>query len=50
MKVTFKDLKQQKFTIEVEPTDLISAVKQRISEEKGWDPKEQKLIYSDPEG
>ncbi|KAH6687412.1 nucleotide excision repair protein RAD23 [Plectosphaerella plurivora] len=46
MKVTFKDLKQQKFTLEVEPTDLISAVKQRISDEKGWEPKEQKLIYS----
>ncbi|KAK9416191.1 putative XPC-binding domain-containing protein [Seiridium unicorne] len=46
MKVTFKDLKQQKFTLDVEPTDLISAVKQRISEEKGWDPKAQKLIYS----
>ncbi|KAI0480292.1 XPC-binding domain-containing protein [Xylariaceae sp. FL0804] len=46
MKVTFKDLKQQKFTLEIEPTDLVSAVKQRISEEKGWDPKAQKLIYS----
>ncbi|KAI4601807.1 hypothetical protein KJ359_010671 [Pestalotiopsis sp. 9143b] len=46
MKVTFKDLKQQKFTLDVEPTDLVSAVKQRISEEKGWDPKAQKLIYS----
>ncbi|KAI1854516.1 hypothetical protein JX266_000634 [Neoarthrinium moseri] len=46
MKVTFKDLKQQKFTLDVEPTDLVSAVKQRISDEKGWDPKSQKLIYS----
>ncbi|KAI0013619.1 XPC-binding domain-containing protein [Xylariaceae sp. FL0662B] len=46
MKVTFKDLKQQKFTLDVEPTDLVSAVKQRISDEKGWDPKAQKLIYS----
>ncbi|KAH9900392.1 XPC-binding domain-containing protein [Xylariomycetidae sp. FL2044] len=47
MKVTFKDLKQQKFSLDgVEPTDLISTVKQRISEEKGWDPKSQKLIYS----
>ncbi|EMR62782.1 hypothetical protein MGN70_011519 [Eutypa lata] len=46
MKVTFKDLKQQKFTLDVEPSDLVSAVKQRISEEKGWDPKSQKLIYS----
>ncbi|CAM1505499.1 Fc.00g111360.m01.CDS01 [Cosmosporella sp. VM-42] len=46
MKVTFKDLKQQKFTLDVEPTDLISAVKEKISGEKGWDPKQQKLIYS----
>ncbi|KAK3357126.1 XPC-binding domain-containing protein [Lasiosphaeria hispida] len=46
MKVTFKDLKQQKFTLDVEPTDLISAVKQKISEERGWEPKLQKLIYS----
>ncbi|RDA83488.1 hypothetical protein CP532_7042 [Ophiocordyceps camponoti-leonardi (nom. inval.)] len=41
-----KDLKQQKFTVEVEPTDLISAVKEKISADKGWDPKHQKLIYS----
>ncbi|KAK5652487.1 hypothetical protein OQA88_10389 [Cercophora sp. LCS_1] len=46
MKVTFKDLKQQRFVLEVEPTDLISAVKARIAEERGWDPKLQKLIYS----
>ncbi|KFG83147.1 nucleotide excision repair protein RAD23 [Metarhizium anisopliae] len=46
MKVTFRDLKQQKFVLEVEPTDLISAVKEKISGEKGWDPKHQKLIYS----
>ncbi|KAK8048431.1 UV excision repair protein Rad23 [Apiospora phragmitis] len=46
MKVTFKDLKQQKFVLEIEPTDLVSAVKQRIADEKGWDPKYQKLIYS----
>ncbi|KAK0711485.1 XPC-binding domain-containing protein [Lasiosphaeris hirsuta] len=46
MKVTFKDLKQQKFTLDVEPADLISAVKQKISVERGWDPKLQKLIYS----
>ncbi|KZL80349.1 uv excision repair protein rad23 [Colletotrichum incanum] len=46
MKVTFKDLKQQKFTLDVEPTDLVSAVKQKIAGEKGWDPKDQKLIYS----
>lgn len=46
MKVTFKDLKQNKFTLDIEPSELISAVKQKISDEKGWDPKQQKLIYS----
>ncbi|KAL7937615.1 XPC-binding domain-containing protein [Trichoderma chlorosporum] len=46
MKVTFRDLKQQKFVLDVEPTDKISAVKEKISAEKGWDPKTQKLIYS----
>ncbi|CCE30963.1 hypothetical protein E4U35_000791 [Claviceps purpurea] len=46
MKVTFRDLKQQKFVLEVEPTDLISTVKQKITEEKGWDRTHQKLIYS----
>ncbi|KAH6888632.1 XPC-binding domain-containing protein [Thelonectria olida] len=46
MKVTFKDLKQQKFTLEVDASEKISAVKEKISAEKGWDPKLQKLIYS----
>ncbi|KKA28092.1 hypothetical protein TD95_003609 [Thielaviopsis punctulata] len=46
MKITFKDLKQQKFVLEVEPTISIADLKQKISDEKGWDPKHQKLIYS----
>ncbi|KAK3375106.1 XPC-binding domain-containing protein [Podospora didyma] len=46
MKVTFKDLKQQKFTLDVEPTDLILSVKEKIAAERGWEPKSQKLIYS----
>ncbi|CAK1361196.1 uncharacterized protein RHO25_005206 [Cercospora beticola] len=46
MKLTFKDLKQQKFTIEAEPSDSIGSVKEKISAEKGWDPSTQKLIYS----
>ncbi|EPE10330.1 nucleotide excision repair protein rad23 [Ophiostoma piceae UAMH 11346] len=46
MKVTFKDLKQQKFVIEVDPSETIAAVKQKISDERGWEPKSQKLIYS----
>ncbi|KAK4239876.1 XPC-binding domain-containing protein [Achaetomium macrosporum] len=46
MKITIKDLKQQRFTIEAEPTELVSSLKQKISDERGWDPKLQKLIYS----
>ncbi|KAL2752833.1 hypothetical protein ACRALDRAFT_2029969 [Sodiomyces alcalophilus JCM 7366] len=46
MKVTFKDLKQHKFTLDLEPTDLISSVKEKIAQEKGWEAKDQKLIYS----
>lgn len=46
MKVTFKDLKQQKFTLDVEPSDKISSVKEKISAEKGWEAAGLKLIYS----
>ena len=46
MKLTFKDLKQQKFTIDAEPSETIGAVKEKISKEKGWDAATQKLIYS----
>ncbi|KAG4031165.1 hypothetical protein MFRU_010g02900 [Monilinia fructicola] len=46
MKLTFKDLKQQKFIIEAEPTELISDVKEKIYKEKGWEVALQKLIYS----
>ncbi|KAH8815598.1 nucleotide excision repair protein RAD23 [Xylogone sp. PMI_703] len=46
MKLTFKDLKQQKFVIEAEPTELISEVKEKIAKEKGWEASQQKLIYS----
>ncbi|RDL39315.1 Uncharacterized protein BP5553_03655 [Venustampulla echinocandica] len=46
MKLTFKDLKQQKFVIEAEPSELISEVKEKISQEKGWETSQQKLIYS----
>ena len=46
MKLTFKDLKQQKFTIEAEPSETIGALKAKISSEKGWEPSTQKLIYS----
>lgn len=46
MKLTFKDLKQQKFVIDAEPSELISAVKEKIQAEKGWEASQQKLIYS----
>merc|ERR1712093_594101 len=46
MKLTFKDLKQQKFVIEAEPSELISDVKEKIAKEKGWETSNQKLIYS----
>ncbi|RMZ90772.1 hypothetical protein DV736_g2010, partial [Chaetothyriales sp. CBS 134916] len=40
------DLKQQKFTVEAEPSDTIGQVKEKISVEKGWEASTQKLIYS----
>ncbi|KAF2722034.1 UV excision repair protein Rad23 [Polychaeton citri CBS 116435] len=46
MKLTFKDLKQQKFQIEAEPSETIGTVKEKINKEKGWEPSQQKLIYS----
>lgn len=46
MKLTFRDLKQQKFELDAEPTDLISAVKEKLHQEKGWEVPQQKLIYS----
>lgn len=46
MKLTFRDLKQQKFVIEAEPSETVGQVKEKISQEKGWDAAQQKLIYS----
>ncbi|KAL1306513.1 hypothetical protein AAFC00_005206 [Neodothiora populina] len=46
MKLTFKDLKQQKFVIEAEPSETIGQVKEKIASEKGWEASTQKLIYS----
>lgn len=46
MKLTFKDLKQQKFVIEAEGAETIKDVKEKISSEKGWEASQQKLIYS----
>ncbi|KAF1810081.1 UV excision repair protein Rad23 [Eremomyces bilateralis CBS 781.70] len=46
MKLTFKDLKQQRFVIEAEPTETIGNVKAKIAAEHGWEASGQKLIYS----
>ncbi|EGE04583.1 nucleotide excision repair protein RAD23 [Trichophyton equinum CBS 127.97] len=46
MKLTFRDLKQQKFVIDAEPSDKILDVKEKIATEKGWPASQQKLIYS----
>ncbi|EMD87435.1 hypothetical protein COCC4DRAFT_165582 [Bipolaris maydis ATCC 48331] len=46
MKITFKDLKQNKFVIEAEPSETIGALKSKIQAEKGWEVPQQKLIYS----
>lgn len=46
MKITFKDLKQNKFVIDAEPSETIGQLKSKIQAEKGWDVPQQKLIYS----
>ncbi|KAK5941712.1 UV excision repair protein rad23 [Knufia obscura] len=46
MKLNFRDLKQQKFTIDAEPSDTVLQVKEKIAADKGWEASTQKLIYS----
>lgn len=46
MQLTFKDLKQQKFVIEAEPSETVGQVKEKISKEKDWEASQLKLIYS----
>jgi UV excision repair protein RAD23 len=46
MKITFKDLKQNKFVIDAEPSETIGQIKSKIHAEKGWEVAQQKLIYS----
>ncbi|KAF9701891.1 hypothetical protein EKO04_000179 [Ascochyta lentis] len=46
MKITFKDLKQNKFVIEAEPSETIGELKAKIQSDKGWEVPQQKLIYS----
>ncbi|KAF2711190.1 UV excision repair protein Rad23 [Pleomassaria siparia CBS 279.74] len=46
MKITFKDLKQNKFVIDAEPSETIGQLKAKIQAEKSWEVATQKLIYS----
>ncbi|KAF2793526.1 UV excision repair protein Rad23 [Melanomma pulvis-pyrius CBS 109.77] len=46
MKITFKDLKQNKFVIDAEPSETISELKAKIQADRGWEVPTQKLIYS----
>ncbi|KGO67957.1 Ubiquitin supergroup [Penicillium italicum] len=47
MKLTFKDLKQEKFIIDVEPSETVREVKVKIAQEKGeYDAERMKVIYS----
>ena len=46
MKITFKDLKQNKFVIDAEPSETIGGLKSKIQADKGWEVAQQKLIYS----
>ncbi|KAF2219284.1 XPC-binding domain-containing protein [Elsinoe ampelina] len=46
MKLTFKDLSQQKFTIDIEPSETIADVKSKVAAERKSDASLLKLIYS----
>ncbi|KAJ5643022.1 UV excision repair protein (RadW) [Penicillium longicatenatum] len=47
MKLTFKDLKQEKFVIEAEPSETVRQVKEKIAQVKsGYDADRTKVIYS----
>ncbi|CAI7642752.1 unnamed protein product [Penicillium glandicola] len=47
MKLTFKDLKQEKFIIDVEPSETVREVKVKIAQEKGeYEAERMKVIYS----
>ncbi|CAG8419422.1 unnamed protein product [Penicillium salamii] len=47
MKLTFKDLKQEKFVIDVEPSETVREVKAKIAQEKGeYEAERMKVIYS----
>ncbi|OLL25109.1 UV excision repair protein rhp23 [Neolecta irregularis DAH-3] len=46
MKLTLKNLKQERFIVDVEPFFTILQVKEKITQDQGYDVAQQKLIYS----
>ncbi|KAI9481770.1 UV excision repair protein rad23 [Coemansia sp. RSA 989] len=46
MKIKLKTLQQKEFHVEVEPSDSIEAVKQKVKESQGFPVETQKLIFS----
>lgn len=50
MKLTFKTVSQQTFTVEAEPTDTVGDLKQKINTSQGHPVASQKIIYSGKRG
>ncbi|ODV58616.1 Rad23p [Ascoidea rubescens DSM 1968] len=46
MKVIFKDFKKEKITVECEPTDLVSSLKDKVATVKKVQPSQLKFVYS----
>lgn len=46
MKLTFKTVQQQTFTLDAEPTDTVADLKQKINSSQGHPVASQKIIYS----
>jgi len=46
MKITFKDLKQNKFQVEADPSETIASLKEKIQKERNFEGSTLKLIYS----
>jgi UV excision repair protein RAD23 len=46
MKLTFKTVQQQTFTLEADPSDTVATLKEKISASQGHAVAAQKIIYS----
>ncbi|CAH7674957.1 UV excision repair protein Rad23 [Phakopsora pachyrhizi] len=46
MKLTFKTLQKQQFTLDVDPSTTVGSLKIQIKESQGFEPDQQKLIFS----